>query len=351
MKRITFDDIIQKNKFEDSLEDEFIYNNDFVKEGLKAVSNELDKETQFIGRPGEYFSYCNDGYGILSEIIHIISGIPFAKYIEEKIFNPLKMDRTNCSYIRNTLEENCSTLYTFKNDKWTIDTNFKNNAFCLMGAGSIKSTIADLTKYLLFFLNEGKLNDNKIILEKYFIKEMIKPRNFFDYNIYYCYGLQISEIDNRRYITHSGSLPGVSSCIAFCPEEQLGIIILCNTMDVPFKLISKAFFNLIIGGNELIDSPKLPRIKWNKNILSDIQGEYISREDEEDNFSIIMKENCLYLISDGKEKEIAPVFENEAIVKGKLKDNFIFLIKNDDNKIIGIKYGTRILKKTIGCYI
>ena len=42
----------------------------------------------------------------------------------------------------------------------------------------IKSTIVDLTKYLLLFLNEGKLNDNKIILEKYFIKEMIKPRIF-----------------------------------------------------------------------------------------------------------------------------------------------------------------------------
>ena len=58
-----------------------------------------------------------------------------------------------------------------------------------------------------------------------------------------------------------------------------------------------------------------------------------------------MKENCLYLISNGKEKEITPVFEKEAIVKGKLKDNFLFLIRNDDNKIIGIKNGSRILKK------
>ena len=184
MKRITVDDIIQKYKFEDSLENELIYNKNFIEEGLKTVSNELDKETEFIGRPGEYFSYCNDGYGILSDIFHIISDIPFAKYIEEKILNPLKMNRTNCSYIRNNLEENCSTLYTLKNDKWTIDTNFKNNAFCLMGAGSIKSTIADLTKYLLFFLNEGKLNNQKIILDKYFIKEMIKPRIFYDHNIY-----------------------------------------------------------------------------------------------------------------------------------------------------------------------
>ena len=58
-----------------------------------------------------------------------------------------------------------------------------------------------------------------------------------------------------------------------------------------------------------------------------------------------MKENCLYLINNGKEKEIMPVFENETLIKGKLKDKFLILIKNDDNKIIGIKNGTRILKK------
>lgn len=66
------------------------------------------------------------------------------------------MNRTNWSHTRKNLEENCSTIYILKNDKWAIDTNFKNNSFCLMGAGSIKSAIVDLTKYLLFFLNEGK---------------------------------------------------------------------------------------------------------------------------------------------------------------------------------------------------
>ena len=346
MKRTTIEEILQKIKFEDTLEKEIIYNNKYAEENLKIVSNELDKETEFIGRPGEYFSYCNDGYGILSEIIHKITGIPFATYVEEKIFKPLQMNRTNCSYVKNPLDENCSLLYTLKKEKWTCDLNFKNNAFCLGGAGSIKSTIADLTKYILLFLNEGKLNDIKII-DKYFIKEMIKPRISFNHNLYYCYGLQISEIDNRRYIGHSGSLPGVSSNIAFCPEEQLGIIILCNTMDVPTNLLSRALFNLIIGRNELIESPKLPKITWDQDTVSDIQGEYISREDEEDNFSIKMKEGSLVLISNGKEKEVIPVFENEAIVKGKLKDKFMFVIKNEENKIFGIRYGTRVLKKTI----
>ena len=175
---------------------------------------------------------------------------------------------------------------------------------------------------------------------------MIKPRISYNHNLYYCYGLQLSEIDNRRYICHSGGLPGVSSCISFCPEEQLGIIILCKTMDAPVNLLNIAMFNLIIGRNELIDNPKLPRINWNKDILADILGKYILREDEEDNFFIQMKDNNLYLVNKGKEKEVIPVFDNEAIIKGKLKDKFLFLIKNEKNKIFGIRYGTRVFKKS-----
>jgi hypothetical protein len=60
-----------------------------------------------------------------------------------------------------------------------------------------------------------------------------------------------------------------------------------------------------------------------------------------------MKDNNLYLVNKGKEKEVIPVFENEAIIKGKLKDKFLFLIKNEENKIFGIRYGTRVFKKSL----
>lgn len=230
------------------------------------------------------------------------------------------MNRTDCGYIRNPLDENCSTLYTLKGEKWTIDMNFKNNAFALNGAGSIKSTISDLTQYILMFLNEGHLNGKKII-DKFYFKELIKPRIFVNHNVYYCYGFNISEIDNRRYIEHSGSLPGVSANISFCPEEQLGIIVLCNTMDVSVNLLTKGLFYLIIGKKELIENPNLPQIVWKK-------------------------ENTFYLNRNGKEREVIPVFYNEALVKGKLKDTFLFLIKNDENKIFAARFGTRILKKS-----
>ena len=120
MKRTTVDNILKNFNTEDTLENEIIYNEDFMEESLKIISIQLDNEKEFIGRPGEYMSYCNDGFGFLSEIIHKVSGIPFPKYIDEKIIKPLQMNRTNCSYVKNNLDENCSTLLKMKNGSLII---------------------------------------------------------------------------------------------------------------------------------------------------------------------------------------------------------------------------------------
>ena len=117
-------------------------------------------------------------------------------------------------------------------------------------------------------------------------------------------------------------------------------------MDVSVNLLTKGLFYLIIGKKELIENPNLPQIVWDKDIQEEVQGEYISREDEEDNFTIEKKENTFYLNRNGKEREVIPVFYNEALVKGKLKDTFLFLIKNDENKIFAARFGNRILKKS-----
>ena len=116
-------------------------------------------------------------------------------------------------------------------------------------------------------------------------------------------------------------------------------------MDIPVTLINQALFNLIIGKEELIEKPKLPKIIWDKDTEEQIQGEYISVELEGENFSIEMKENSFVLKINDKEREIVPVFENEAIVKEKLTDKFLFLLKNEENKIFAARYGNRVYKK------
>ena len=44
--------------------------------------------------PGEEFIYCNTGFTLLAEVVARVSGKTFAEFCEERIFQPLQMDRT-----------------------------------------------------------------------------------------------------------------------------------------------------------------------------------------------------------------------------------------------------------------
>ena len=107
LPRIVIDKTAQEMHIEDSLENELIYRDDFAEEGVRRVAERLDAQTKFTGRPGQRLSYCNDGFGLLSDIVRRHGGYgSFAEYLDQKILKPLGMTRSNISFIRNTLDEN-----------------------------------------------------------------------------------------------------------------------------------------------------------------------------------------------------------------------------------------------------
>ena len=65
--------------------------------------------------------------------------------------------------------------------------------------------------------------------------------------IYYGYGLETKQVGDRAVYEHGGSLPGVSSNFSFCPQEEVGIVVLCNTMDVSVAAIADAALNAYCG--------------------------------------------------------------------------------------------------------
>ena len=69
------------------------------------------------------------------------------------------MERSNISFLRNSLDENAATLYTLEDGTWRADHDYENDAFVLHGGGALKSTLGDMLKYVSMYLNEGKSQD------------------------------------------------------------------------------------------------------------------------------------------------------------------------------------------------
>lgn len=44
--------------------------------------------------PGSRWEYCNSGINVLGRIVEVVSGVPFAEFLQKRLFNPLDMDDT-----------------------------------------------------------------------------------------------------------------------------------------------------------------------------------------------------------------------------------------------------------------
>ena len=345
LPRIIVPELVKSMGIEDTLEDEIIYNKAFADEAVRLVAERLDEQTDLIGRPGELMSYCNDGYGLLSDIIRRYSDCDsFAEYLEKHILGPLDMTRSNISFIRSTLDDNVETLYTLEDGKWRIDKDFQNDAFVLNGGGAMKSTLADLKKYMAMYLNEGRGLNGAEIADGYTVHEMCKPRQYERPGVWYGYGLETKLVGDMSVHQHGGSLPGVSSNIAFSEDADIAVIVLCNTMDVPVSVISDMIFRTMTGLPLESERPEHVPYDWNEDFKKKIIGTYASGEG--DTIKLFLDNGNVKMTVNDNPTELRPIYPKKGLVRKTYSDMYLQFIETPERGIYAARYGTRIFPKT-----
>ncbi|MBD2682596.1 MULTISPECIES: serine hydrolase [Nostoc] len=96
-------------------------------------------------------------------------------------------------------------------------------------AGFVFSSVEDLSRLILFLLEDGKLN-GKTILSASSMQAMKTPvLNLASLNVGYGLGLIVEPKDNNiKNIGHDGSINGYSAALQTIPSEKFGIVILAN---------------------------------------------------------------------------------------------------------------------------
>ena len=119
--------------------------------------------------PGTKWSYCNAGIDTLGRIIEVVSGEPYEKFLQDRIFDPLAMKDTtfypNAEQVTRT-----ATNYGKKDGKLVAAPNtlldYTKGAKHPVPAGGLFSTGADLAKLYGALLNKGKSGTKTILSEK-----------------------------------------------------------------------------------------------------------------------------------------------------------------------------------------
>ena len=190
---------------------------EFLKDYLSPGGKHYSKNNFTEKKPGEKFEYSNIGAGLAGYIVEHVSGKPLNTFTKEIIFKPLEMHNT-CWFLSEMDRSKHTRLYESE------ENHTKLKSIDLYGLttypdGGVRTTVADLSHYLIWIMNRGRFKETRILKEAT-VTEMLTP----DYTDSYT---KFWSIDD--WIGHGGEDPGVSTGMYFSPIDKLGIIIFINT--------------------------------------------------------------------------------------------------------------------------
>lgn len=321
--------------------DELSNNSSLEVKGFDSMLNALNKNTKYTGEPGEYTSYSNDSYGILTEIIRRYGQKPsYSAYIRDEIINPLGLEQTFFEFNRTKTEDNITTLYTTKDDKQIQTNDYQDLGFVLMGGGGIKSTLGNMVRYTQFYLNYGEN-----LIQPYLIKEMMLPRASYKPQQYYGLGLVTGHLDDIKYAGHSGGLTGVSSFFGFSHDLNKGVVVLCNTSGVPVTSIGLSALRLLNNKEPKPSGISYHDIVWSDDLVTKTIGEYAT--DEGDSIHLIYDGQTLKIRSGSNLYAVRMVQDSLLLMLNKQEQNTIRILRDSAQNAWGLYFASRILKRKI----
>lgn len=205
-----------------------------------------------LGQAGEYMSYSNEGYAILSYIADMAAGMPLEAFLKERVFQPIGMTRTildfDGSEARATIaaEGNITRLYEREedgsltvDDAWSVLPPFR-------ACACVKSTAHDMARYYQCLSDGGRIDGVQAIPEQ--AVEILVGAAFPEQEkAFYCLGLNKRAFEGHVLCEHAGGLHGVSTFGGFLRGEGWGAAVLCNKGDEDPDEICWLIYNMLMG--------------------------------------------------------------------------------------------------------
>lgn len=170
--------------------------------------------------PQEGYLYSNTGFHLLSVIVERVSKIPFPRFVKERIFTPLHMDRT-------VVRAGCNQIipglaYSYQDDgTGTYDYNPLN--YSLYGPTSVNTCARDLVRILEEYRSPSLFCHDtvKTVLTAACLKD--------GSSIEYCGGMMTHVWKGLKVYEHGGADAAYRGQLLWIPEKELEVVLLSNT--------------------------------------------------------------------------------------------------------------------------
>ncbi len=181
------------------------------------------------------WGYTNAAFLTAGEIIPKATGMQWEIYLTENIFKPLSMNNTLALSKDFPNAANKCSAHTIANGQLI------KIPFCsidnLAAAGSIGSSVNDMSHWLMAQLNSGKYAGIQVIpaaaIAQTWLPHSILGNGGKQFNTghFSLYGLGwfLEEYCGKKIVSHTGGVNGFVTSVTLIPEEKLGILVFTNT--------------------------------------------------------------------------------------------------------------------------
>lgn len=171
--------------------------------------------------PGSAYHYSNSAYVLLGLIVQHVSGMPFPKFLHDRIFAPLHMDSTVAHVAGVSRVPERAYGYTADSAGHFTRTD-QSSTSATLGDGGIYTSVVDMERW-------SNALDHATLVDAATMNEAWSPTLLTTgKESGYGYGWFVATVNGERQLRHHGESTGFTNAILKYPRRELSIIVLTN---------------------------------------------------------------------------------------------------------------------------
>jgi CubicO group peptidase (beta-lactamase class C family) len=170
--------------------------------------------------PGSRYRYSNTGYALLALVVETLSGQRYARFLEERIFQPAGMTATVAHEAGSSTVPNRAYGYSIRR-AGTVPSD-QSSTSAVLGDGGIYSSLHDLAAW-------DRALDAGTVLTRDELREAWTPVTLTNGEATrYGFGWFVDRENGSPRLSHHGETSGFTNFILKYPERRLTVVVLTN---------------------------------------------------------------------------------------------------------------------------
>jgi CubicO group peptidase (beta-lactamase class C family) len=180
---------------------------------------ELDRAEQVLPA-GAHWHYSNLGFALLGEVVARAAGMPYERYVSERLLAPLGLTRTTWTGEPPVARGYFVDPYVERAVPERYDVDLRGGA----AAGALWSTAGDLCRWGAFLVDpDPDVLAPETVEEMHALQVMAEPETW---RLGYGLGLMLFRRGERLFAGHDGGMPGHVTMLRYARREKVGSVAL-----------------------------------------------------------------------------------------------------------------------------